>query len=114
VSDNDLNSVVLLLWDRLRLDARFELALDEVFDESADLLLGELVALKGIFLILDSFLNGEGRERFSREVQVSSMRTEGFGIDDSHVEFALVLLSNRLEGLSELGSLFRGFCEDVR
>jgi hypothetical protein len=113
VRDDDLNSRVLLLWDGLRLDAGRELAADEVFDESGDFLLCELVALEGIFLILDGLLNSEGREGIGRKVEVSSMSSESFGIDNGEVELALVHFSDRLECLGELGALFRGLGEDV-
>ena len=110
---NDRNSILLFLWDGLGFDAWFKLALNEVLDESADLLLSELVALEGVLLVLDGLLDGERWEGVGGEVEVGSVSTKGFGVNGSKIELAPVLLCNRLEGLGELSSLFRGLCEDI-
>ena len=41
------------------------------------------------------------------------MSAESLSIDDSHVELAAELLSDRLECLGELGALLSGLGEDV-
>jgi hypothetical protein len=113
VSDNDGHGGFLLFWDRLRLDAGLEFAVHEIFDKSANLLLGKLVAVKGVFLVLDGLLNGERWERIGGEVQIGGVGTKCFGIDNGHIDLASVLLCDRLQGLSELSSLFRSLGEDV-
>jgi hypothetical protein len=113
VCDHNSDSVLLLLGNGLRLDARRQLALDKVLDERHDLLLSELVAFQGILLVLGDFLDGESGERIGREVEVASVSAKSFGVNDGHVQLALVLLGNRLQVSCELSALFRGLGEDV-
>ena len=103
----------MLLWNGLRLDARRQLAIDKVLDESSDFLLGELVTLEWVLLVLDSLLDGERREGVGRKIEVTGMSTEGLGIDGCDVDFASEFLSHRFEGLGELGALLFGLSEDV-
>lgn len=97
VSDDDLDGPFLLLRDGLRLDARVDLAVHEVLDESADVLFGQLLALvKGEFLVLDGLLNSEGGPLVGFKVQIARMSAKGFGVDGCEADYALVLFSNRL------------------
>lgn len=100
VRDDDLDRTVLFFGDRFALNAGLDLAVDEVLDEITDFLLGELLALiQGELLVLDSFLNGKGGPLVHFEVQVTGVGAEGFGVNDGEVDFALMFLGNRLEGL---------------
>jgi hypothetical protein len=113
MSDHDSDSVLLLLGNGLRFDAGRQLAIDEVLDERHNLLLGELVALERVFLVLSDFLDGKSGEGVGGEIEVAGMGAESFGVNDGHVQLALVLLGNRLQISCKLGALFRGFGEDV-
>jgi hypothetical protein len=113
MSDHDSDSVLLLLGNWLRFDAGRQLAVNEVLDERHDLLLGKLVALERIFLVLGDLLNGKRGEGVGGEIEVAGMGTESFGVNDGHVQLALVLLGNRLQISCKLGALLRGLGENV-
>ena len=59
---------LLFLWDRLGFDAGLELAIDKVLDKCSNVLFSKRVAIKGIFLILDGFLDGESGEFVGRKI----------------------------------------------
>ena len=100
VGDDDGYRTFLLLWDWLALDAGLDLAVYKVLYKVADFLLGELLALiKWELLVLDSLLDGKSGPLVDLKVEVAGVCAEGFGIDDSEIDFALVFLSNWLEGL---------------
>lgn len=100
MSNNYCDWTVLLLWDGLRFDAGFNLAIHEIFDKGANTLLGNCLALiKGKLLVLDGLLNGKGRPLLL-EVEVTSVSTKGFRINGGKADDPLVLLSNRLQRLS--------------
>ena len=94
VRDNDLHGTLLLFGDGLRFDARFDLAVDEVLDESANVIMGNLLRLVvWIFLILGGLLDREGRPFALRQVQVGCVGAECFRIDGGEIHSALVSLS---------------------
>ena len=67
----------MLLWDGLRLDARLDLAIDKVLNESANIVMGKLLVLiEGELLIFDGFLNGECGPLIDLQIQVAGVRTE--------------------------------------
>lgn len=100
VRDDDFDGSVLLFGDGLAFDAGLDFAVDEGLDEVADFFLRELFALvQGELLVLDGFLDGEGRPLVYFEVQVAGVGAEGFGVNDGEVDLALVFLGNGLEGL---------------
>lgn len=96
---NHFDGAILLLWDRLRLDARLDLTVHEVLHKRPDGLLGDLLALvEGEFLVLDGLLNRKGRPCLL-EVQVTSMSTKRFRINGGEADDTLVFLGKRLQGL---------------
>lgn len=114
VRNDDSNGTLLLLWNRLRFDTRFNLAIDKGLDEIADVLLRKLLGLvEWEFLILDSLLNGEGRPLANFEVEVAGVGTKSFGVNGCEVDCTFVLLGKGLEGGGEFCTLFRSFGEDV-
>lgn len=111
--NNHCDGTVLLLRDRLRLDAGLDLTVHEVLHKRPDGLLGDLLALvKGEFLVLDGLLNRKGRPCLL-EVQVPSMSTKRLRINGGEADDTLVFLGKRLQGLGQLGALFWSFGEDV-
>lgn len=114
VCHHDLNGTFLLFRDGLGFDAGLDLAVNEVLDESTNVLLGQFLALvEGEFLVLDGFLDGEGGPFVDFEVEVAGVGAEGFGVDGGEADLALVLLGDRLQFGGQLVALFRGFGEDV-
>ncbi len=100
VSYDNLNWAFLVLGDRFRLDTWLNLTINKFLDEYSDIFLGKLLALvKGKFLILDGFLDGEGREFLGVEVEVAGVSAKRFGVNGGEVEFALMFDCQRLEGL---------------
>lgn len=57
--DNHGDRSILFLWDRFRLDAGLELAVDKVLDKCRNFLFGQFVAVEGVFFILDGLLDCE-------------------------------------------------------
>ena len=111
---DDSHGAILLLWDRLALDAGFELAADKLVTELANDLLSELLLLvQGVFLSLDGILDGKGGPRANLEVEVLAVLAVGLCVEGGEVDLALVLLGDGLEVLGELLALFGGFGEDV-
>jgi hypothetical protein len=114
VGNNHGNGTVLLLWDRLRLDAWLDLARVELLNEFANLLGSNgLAVLVGEFLVLDGVLDGKGGPFANLEVQVSSMLTKSLGVNGCEVDLAMVLLGEGLEVLGEALALLLGLGEDV-
>jgi hypothetical protein len=103
----------LLVGNRLRLDAGCNLATNKVLDESSNLLLGQVLSLKGIFLVLDGVLDSKRRKLVGGKIQIAGVSSKGLCIDGGKVDLAFVELGDGLEGGREGGSLFRGLCEDV-
>lgn len=108
---------LLLLRDRLALDARLELAGDVVVDEGADVLgadvLGAALLGVGELLVLLRVLDGESGPGAGLEVEVGGVLAEGGGVDGGEVDLAAVLLGDGLEGLGKGFALFGGLGEDV-
>jgi hypothetical protein len=104
---------LLFLWNRLRLDAGLQFAINKVLDECADSLLCELVALEWVFLVLDSLLDGKCGPTVCRKVEVTGMGTKCLCIDGGQVDLALIFLGNWLQDSRECDSLFRSFGKDV-
>ena len=109
LGDNDSDGTVVLLGNGVGLDARVDLAGNELVKELGNLLLGKVRALEGELLVLLGVLDGEGGPLANLEVEVASVLTEGLGVNGSEVDLALVLLGDRLErggkSLTLLGSL---------
>jgi hypothetical protein len=115
IRNNNVDGSILLLGDWLRLDARGHLSIDKLLNELIDILVSNLLALvKGKFLILDRLLDSESWEFANLEIEVGGMGTEGFGINNSEVDLALVLDSNGSDLFCKGRALFRGLCEDIR
>ena len=114
VGYHDLNRALLLLWNRLRLDAGVNLALNKLLDESANLVVRNfLVLVKGEFLVLDSLLDSKCGPFAIFEVEVTSVCTECLGINGSEAEDPLMLLCQWLEFNCQFSPLFWGFREYV-
>jgi hypothetical protein len=100
---NDSDWALLFLGNRLALDARFDLASYEVFDELANLLLAKLfgISLRLVWelLVLRNILNSESWPFANFKVEIATMLTERLGVDCSEINLTLVLLSNRPEAL---------------
>lgn len=114
VGNDNSDRTFLSLGNGLRLDARLNLAVQDVLDELADILSLELLVLViRILGVLGGVLDGEGRELFGVKVEVSSVGAEHGSVDSGNVDGTLVLLSDGLELLSELLTLLLGLGEDV-
>ncbi len=114
VSDNDLDMSFLLFRDRLGFDAGLHLAINEVLDECAHIIVREFLALvKGKFLVLHGLLNCESGPLVHFQIQVTSVSTETFGVNGREAEGSLVLLCERLEGLRQFCAFLRGLGKDV-
>jgi hypothetical protein len=113
LGDNDGDGAVVLLGDGVRLDAGVDLAGNEVVEEFANLLDGEVSALKGELGVLLGVLDGESGPLASLEVEVASVLTECLCVNGSKVDLALVLLGDRLEGGGKSLTLLGGLGEDV-
>lgn len=114
-TDNDGDRALLGLGDGLRLDARLDLAINDILDELANLLgidlLGLVVRVLGI---LGGLLDSEGRELLRLQVKVTRVRAEQLGVEGDNVDIAAVLLSDGAEVLGELLALLGSLGEDVR
>ena len=111
---NDFDATLLLLRNRLALYTWRNLAVNEILDKSADIVMCNLLALvKGEFLVLDGFLNCESGPFVGFEVEIASVCAEGLGVDGSDVDLALVFLGDGLEFFSEGSAFFGCFCENV-
>ena len=115
VRDDNDDRALLLLGDGLALDARLDLAVDEVLDKFGDQLLSKLLVLweEREFLVLPDLLDGEGGEFVGRQVEIACVGAVGFGVDCGEVDLASVFLGDRLELEGEGVTLLRGLCEDV-
>ena len=110
VGHNDLNRAFLLLWNRLRLDAGGDLAVHEVLDECANIVVCNLLVLvKRKLLVLDRLLDGESWPFAIFEVQVASMCAESLGVNCGEADDTLMLLCERLEFSGQLSALLWGF-----
>lgn len=114
VGDNDLDRALLLLWNRLRLDAGVNLAVNEVLDKCADLVVCDFLFLvEGEFLILDSLLDSESWPFAIFEVEVASVCAERLGVNGGEADDTLVLLCQRLEFSGQFSALLWGLREDI-
>lgn len=117
LGDDDGGTGLLLLGDGLALDAGLNLALDELLNERADSLGGDVLggALlgEGVLLVLGDVLDGKGGPGADLEVQVAGVLAEGGSVDGSEVDLAAVLLGNGLEVGGERLTLLGGLGEDV-
>lgn len=114
VGNNNLNGAVLGLGNRLWLDAWLNLAVNEILNEFSNILLCKLLALvKRKLLVLGGFLDSERWEFFGVKVEVACVSAKGLGINSGKVDLTLELDCQRLEGLSQLGSLLRGLSEYI-
>ena len=110
IGHNDLNRALLLLWDWLRLDAGVNLAVNEVLDKCADIVMCDfLVLVIGKFLILDSLLDSESWPFAIFEVEVTSVCAERLGVNGGEADDTLVLLCQRLKFSGQFSALLWGF-----
>lgn len=99
--DDNGDGAVVVLGDRVGLDAGLELSGDKVIDEFGNVLGRELLVLRvGVLLVVSRVLDGKGGPLLL-EVQVSGVLAERGGINGGKVELALVLCSQ----VCELGSI---------
>ena len=111
---DDLHAAFLFLGDRLALHAGRDLAVDKVLNESADVVMRDLLALvEGEFLVFDGFLDGKSGPLVGLKVEITCMRTKGLGIDGGEIDLAFVLLGDGLQGLGERFTLFWGLRKDI-
>ena len=109
IGHNDLNRAFLLLRNRLRLNAGSDLAVHEVLDECANIVMCKfLVLVKRKFLVLDRLLDGESWPFAIFEVQVASMSAESLGVNCRKADDTLVLLCQRFEFSGQLSALLWG------
>lgn len=114
LSNENSDGTVLGLGNGLGLDARLNLALEDVVDECSNGLLGDLLILiEGILLAVVDVLDSESGELITDEVEVIGVRAESLSVDGSDIDLALVLLGDRPEHSSELIALFLGLGEQV-
>jgi hypothetical protein len=115
LGDNGGDGAVLGLGDGLRLDAGVDLAGEEVVDESANVLLGDLLVLVvRELLVLGGALDSERGPLAGLEVEVTSVLAERLGVNGSEVDGALVLECEGLQLLGEVVTLLLSLSEDVR
>ncbi len=114
VGHNDLDRALLLFWNRLRLDAGVDFAINEGLNECANIIVRNLLVLvKRKLLVLDSLLDGKSWPFAIFEVQITSVRTESLGVNGGEADDTLVLLCERLEFSGQLSALLWSFCEYV-
>lgn len=90
---DDLDGTTLLLRDWLRLDAGLNLAINEVLNECSNIIVGELLGLvEWELLVLDGFLDGKGGPLAVFEIEITSVRAKGFGVNGGEADRSLVLL----------------------
>lgn len=111
---NDGDGAIVLLGNRLALDARLNLTINKVLGKFANVLGIKLLVLGiGEFLVLLNFLDGKGGELVGLEVQVAGVSSESLGIDSSDVDLTLVLFSNWLQLQGKGVTLLRSLSEYV-
>lgn len=114
VGNDDSYGTVIGFGNGLRLDARVNLASEEVVNELANLLLGDLgLLVVGELLVLLGALDSESGPGADLEVKVASVLAEGLGVDGSEVDLALVLESEGLQLLGKLLTFLGSLGEDV-
>lgn len=111
---DDGDGAFLGLGDGLGLDARLNLAVEDILDELADLLGVDLLRLViGVLGVLSGLLDGEGRELLGLEVQVASVGAEELSVKSHDVDGSAVFLGDGAEVLSELLALLGSLSEDI-
>lgn len=114
VGYNDLNGALLLLGNGLRLDAWANLAIYEVLNEFANIIMCYLLVLvEGELLVLDGLLDCKCGPLVNLEVQIASVCAESLSVNCRKADGSFVLLSERLEGLRQFSALLWGFSEDI-
>lgn len=113
VRNDDLDWAVVGFRDRLRLDARLDLACNKVIEELSDILLRNLFTSERELLVLDSLLDGKRWEFAFWKVQVGGMSSVRLRVDGGEVYHALMLGGNGLEEVHKLGSFFWSLGEDI-
>lgn len=110
-------NVLSLSGDRSGLDVWLDLSLLELLDKLSDGLgvPGDGSSLERVLGLSRKVLNGESWPRVSREVERLGVVDELDGVDPDERDLALVLGSDRLDGLDEglVGELFRRVDEGV-
>jgi len=117
LGDDHSGTRLLLLGNRLALDAGLNLALNELLNESADSLLADVLdgtlLGEGVLLVLGDVLDGESGPGADLEVKVAGVLAESGSVDGSEVDLSAVLLGNGLQVGGERLALLRGLGEDV-
>jgi hypothetical protein len=117
LGDDHGGTRLLLLGNRLALDAGLNLALNELLNESADSLLADVLdgTLLGVgeLLVLGNVLDGERGPGANLKVEVAGVLAESGSVDGSEVDLSAVLLSDRLQVGGERLALLGGLGEDV-
>lgn len=105
---------LLGLGNRLRLDARLNLAINDIFYELANFLGVNLLGLVvGVLGVLGGILNGESGEDLRLQVEVAGVSTKEFSVEGNDVDLSAVLGSDRAEVLSELIAFLFGLGENI-
>lgn len=114
VADDNSNGAFLGLWDRLRLDAGFDVTVNDALDELAHGLLAKFLGLiEWVLVVVQGILDGESREFLWLEVKVGGVGAESLSINGSKVDKALELLSERSSSVGKFLTLLSGFGEDI-
>ena len=114
VSHDDLNGTFLFFGDRLRLDTWVDLAIQEVLDKSADIVMGDLLGLIiWEFLVFHSLLDREGWPFAVFEIQVACVSAKSLCVNGGKVDGTLVPLRERFQDICELAALLGRLSEDV-
>ena len=91
--NNDCGWAFLLLGNGLGFDAGLDLAIKELLDEFANILLRKRLALlEGEFLVLDDLLNSESGPFAVLQIEVLRVCSKCLGVNCREVDLALVFL----------------------
>jgi hypothetical protein len=117
LGDDHGGTRLLLLGNRLALDAGLDLATNKLLNESADSLLADVLSGtllgEGVLLVLGDVLDGERGPGANLEVEVAGVLAESGSVDGSEVDLSAVLLSDGLQVGGERLALLGGLGEDV-
>lgn len=114
LGDNNCDWTILLLWDRLALDAWLKFTSDKVIDVFANALCGDLFGLgEWELLVLGNVLDRDGWPLADLEVEVTAMLSECFCVDCGKGDLALDLLCDVLELSGKLFALCLFLRENV-
>jgi hypothetical protein len=113
-ANNNGNRSLLSLGNRLGLEARVNLAVEDILDELADILgINLLVLVVRVLGVLGGVLDSESRELLGLKVEVAGVSAEELSIESNNVDSSTVGLGNGTEISSELLTLLGSLSEDV-